>query len=375
MSTRPPRATVRYRDWMIEEALPFWATRGFDAAAGRFHERLGFDGRPLATPHRAMLQARQIATFAHAARLGWFPKGAALAEAAMRSLVRDFADARADGTGFAFSIDPASGRVASAKRDAYAHAFVLYAIGQLHQLNGDLKLLELADATQAGIERDLVDTGHGGLHDDDARAPGKKQNPHMHLLEAYLALEEAAPGRGWLDRAASLVGLFERRFRDSGTGALLEYFGDDWSADSRRFSVEPGHQFEWAWLLDRFEALGGRSTGDAADRLYEVGLRGVSAEGLILDELGPDLRPTKGSTRLWPHTEAIKAAAVRDPAFADRMADALLRRFLDRPFAGGWTDHFSVDGEPLVDGVPASSLYHLFLAAAEGGADPRTATA
>ena len=47
------------------------------------------------------------------------------------------------------------------------------------------------------------------------------------------------------------------------------------------------------------------------------------------------------------------------------MAGALLDHFLDRPFAGGWVDHIDERRAPLVDYVPASSLYHLFFAAAE----------
>ena len=113
----------------------------------------------------------------------------------------------------------------------------------------------------------------------------------------------------------------------------------------------------------------------------------VAPSGLIYDELDDDLVPVRRSHRLWPHTEAIKAAAVRHAAgdaealpFASAMAGALMQRFLDRPFAGGWTDQLGPDLAPLVDYVPASSLYHLFFAAAEadrafvrGGADgPRT---
>jgi mannose-6-phosphate isomerase len=50
------------------------------------------------------------------------------------------------------------------------------------------------------------------------------------------------------------------------------------------------------------------------------------------------------------------------------MSSTLLERFLDRPFAGGWIDHISADGAPLVDYVPASSLYHLMFAASDARA-------
>jgi mannose/cellobiose epimerase-like protein (N-acyl-D-glucosamine 2-epimerase family) len=47
------------------------------------------------------------------------------------------------------------------------------------------------------------------------------------------------------------------------------------------------------------------------------------------------------------------------------MIDRLLAVFLGRPVAGGWIDHVDANGAPIVDTMPASTLYHVFLAAAE----------
>ena len=374
-----------YREWITGTALPTWATTGFDPAAGRFRERLDRTGAPVDVPHRAMVQARQIYVFAHACHLGWFPDGGGLAEVAMASLLRDFGDVSGGEASFAFSVD-ARGRVVSGTRDAYAHAFVLFTLAWLHRLNGDPALLRLADQTNAFVKARLVDPRHGGVFDAYPEAPpGKRQNPLMHLLEAYLALERAAPGRGYLDDARGLVELFKARLFSERDGVLLEYFAEDWSppADPAKADVfEPGHHFEWVWLLGEYGRLSGDDLGEWSDRLYEVArAHGVAADGLVYDELsadaarGPAVR--KRSHRVWPHTEAIKAAAARhgdgDAAalpFARAMARGLLDHFLDRPFAGGWVDHVDaahapVAHAPLVDYVPASSLYHLFFAAAE----------
>jgi mannose-6-phosphate isomerase len=361
-----PKMLKDYLCWITDAALPTWAERGFDQAAGRFRERLDLTGAPIMLPHRAMVQARQIFVFAHAAELGWAPDGARLAETAMAALLRDFADDSGDETSFAFSIDPASRAIVSEARDAYAHAFVLFSIAALYRLNGDAALLDLADRIVRFIERQLGDPVHGGLFDAVPPPPEKRQNPHMHLLEAYLFLERAAPGRGFLDRAAGLVALFQRHFlRD---GVLLEYFAPDWAVGSRA-AWEPGHHFEWAWLLGEYGTLSDKALRSDSDTLYQVAIqRGVAANGLIIDELAPDMTVLKPSHRLWPHTEAIKAAVARAGdtsalAFAGSMAGGLLGTFLDRPFTGGWIDHVSAEGVPLVDHVPASSLYHLVLAA------------
>jgi mannose-6-phosphate isomerase len=110
---------------------------------------------------------------------------------------------------------------------------------------------------------------------------------------------------------------------------------------------------------------------DEMEALFASAVRnGVTPENLILDELSPTLAVLKPSRRLWPHTEAIKAAATRhaqgDAAakgWADDIAGALVENFLDRPFVGGWIDHIGADGIALVDYVPASSFYHLLLGA------------
>ena len=350
-----------YIDWVTTSALPVWAERGFDRANGRFHERLDSAGQPIGVPHRAMVQARQIFVFAHAAAEGWSNDGGALAEAAMARLLRDFAAEDGDQTFFTFAIDPASGLVVDDRRDAYAHAFILFALAALYRLNGDAGLLAIADRTIRFVEQSLTDVVHGGLFDALPVPAEKRQNPHMHLLEAYLFLAQAAPGRGYEERASALVALARRHFLRE--GVLIEYFTPDWSV--ARAEWEPGHHFEWVWLLAEYGALTGDDSATEMELLYRrAALQGVAADGLLIDALAPDGTVLKPSHRVWPHSEAIKAAAVRgDPAFAEAMAANLMRRFLDRPFAGGWIDHVTPEGTPLVDHVPASTLYHLVLAA------------
>lgn len=365
-----------YATWIRASALPTWSTRGFDPVGARFRERLDAQGAPIDVPHRSMVQARQIYVYAHAHQLGWFDDGGRLAEIAAASLLRDFGQASGGEASFAFSIDGRGG-VASPVRDAYAHAFVLFALAWLYRVNGDARLLRWVDETNAFIKAHLVDARHGGVFDaHPVVARDKRQNPLMHLLEAYLALERAAPGRGYLDDAGALVRLFKARLFSDRDGVLLEYFADDWTphpepAKARVF--EPGHHFEWVWLLREYEQLAGEDLGDWSRRLYDVArAHGIGADGLVYDELDVDRSVRKRSYRVWPHTEAIKAAMARwhdgdadARPFADAMAGALLTHFLDRPFAGGWTDQLDATRAPTVDYVPASSLYHLFFAAAE----------
>lgn len=365
-----------YTNWVAANALPFWSDAGFDKEHGRFFERMDLAGRPITeVPHRAIVQARQIFVFAQAETLGWYP-GGELAEIAMASLLRDFHGLSAKSEGFAFSVG-VSGSIISDVRDAYTHAFVLFALATLYQLNGDKTLLVIAGETICFLEAYLEDPVHGGFFDMFPIAnPDKRQNPHMHLLEAYLALENAAPGRGYIERARKLVVLLQERLFDAQNGVLLEYFTKDWGThpDPLKCDVfEPGHHFEWVWLLHEYEKKTADDMGFWITQLDEnARLSGIAKDGLIFDEVGSDMRVRKSSHRVWSHAEALKAAAARHSNgdqsaghFAGRMALTLMENFLGKPFAGGWTDHITAACEPLVNYVPASSLYHLFFAAAE----------
>ncbi len=112
--------------WIKGVVLPYWAVEGYDAASGLFQERLFPDGRPdSAAVRRVRVQARQIYVYAHAAVIGWYPEGAALALRAYDRLV-EVAQAPDGQGGFVHSVTP-GGQVANRLRDAYDHAFLVLA--------------------------------------------------------------------------------------------------------------------------------------------------------------------------------------------------------------------------------------------------------
>lgn len=73
--------------------------------------------------------------------------------------------------------------------------------------------------------------------------------------------------------------------------------------------IEPGHQFEWAWLLTRWGKMAGRKDALIASRkLVEIGEKGVDeTRGLAHNGLNFDLTLNDRAFRLWPQTERIKA--------------------------------------------------------------------
>jgi mannose/cellobiose epimerase-like protein (N-acyl-D-glucosamine 2-epimerase family) len=355
-------AAARFADFIVR-ALDFWSEDGFDRRRGLFAERLDFAGRQVAdAPYRAMVQARQIYVFADAARTA--PRFADLALSTLDRTLTTYASPDF-AAGCAFSLAP-DGSVASAKQDAYTLAFLLFALAAAYRLAPEPRYLKAADALDAYLWSRLGDAG-GVCTDDASLGAGKSQNPHMHLFEAYLALYEASGAELYLARARALARLFTTRMFQS--GVLPETFARDWSPLPAS-TFEPGHHFEWIWLLARHDALSGEDHRAYRNQLWRSALQhGLDGEGRCCDEVSlPALAPRR-SIRLWPHCEGVKAALVMtDAPEAQATLTAMLEAldlFLDKPFACGWIDRFDEQGRPSVDFVPASSLYHLYLAYSE----------
>ncbi|MGF1631392.1 MAG: AGE family epimerase/isomerase [Kiloniellaceae bacterium] len=383
----PAFPSARLRPWLRDVLLPFWATAGFDPAAGAFVEKFGLSGAPSAEDYtRVRVQARQIYVFSHAAAAGLSDVGFAPAQRAFAFLEEHAWDG---GEGGWFHRLNLAGEPLDRSKDSYDHAFLLLAMAWLYRAGGDARVLRRAEETMDFLDVALGQA-RGGAFDGyseqqvapDAALPlPRRQNPHMHLLEAFLALYEASDDPRWLNRAESIYGLFQRYFFDAAGGQLIEFFDGDWNEvpqEGRRLR-EPGHFFEWAWLLHRYATLTGDETAAAALRpLYDWAWgKGVDRDGkapfVVFEALDPEGRVLAGGRkRLWPQAEAVKAALAVYERFGDpealnraqQLLAALFTTFadLDRP---DWREQTDSDGRLIRPGMPSSSLYHLYLAAAE----------
>lgn len=370
----------RAERWLREAALPLWATRGFDAASGLFEEQLSLTAEPvLSVPRRVMVQCRQIAVYAAAEASGRFPGGGALATKTMRRVIERYhaADGR---RGWVFSIDR-DGRPVDTRRDLYAHAFVLFALAGVLRIERDPAFEAAVEATLAHLDAAFADPRHGGYWDGLPRPDGlRRQNPHMHLFEALIALHETTGRKDCLDRGRVLRDLAVGRFLDPATGALREVFEDDWRVHPApgEGSVEPGHLFEWAWLLRRWQLASGDDQSAPVTALLRLARdRGLDVgRGRIVDEIGEDGRVRRASSRSWPHAEALKALMIEATSSGksvDVAVPAILTRLLDvycrSDLGGGWIDHVDETDRPLSSVMPASTLYHLYhgVASVEAG--------
>jgi mannose-6-phosphate isomerase len=186
-------------------------------------------------------------------------------------------------------------------------------------------------------------------------------NAHMHLLEASLAWEEAGQA-DWRALSDEIAGLALGAFIDH-RGVLSEFFDADWrraGGDDGRL-VEPGHQFEWAWLLDRWGRARGRADGQLAARaLHEAGRQGVDPRrACAVNALWEDLTVRDGWARLWPQTEYLKSSLALGETEDALQAASGLRRYLETPVRGLWRDRQGPTGGFAHGGAPATSLYHI----------------
>ena len=197
----------------------------------------------------------------------------------------------------------------------------------------------------------------------------RRQNPHMHLFEALLAASDAFGNESFFNSAGELAQLFVTRLFQTKEGALPEYFDETLEPhrEAGRFLAEPGHHYEWAWLLHCHEAAAaarGAPTNPAlklaADFLFEFAQRyGVNpSTGLVANGLWSDGMVSDGGFRLWPQTERLKAVARRRPDHVPGALDALQRHFAGaRP--GLWIERMDPAGHAIAEPAPATSLYHL----------------
>jgi mannose/cellobiose epimerase-like protein (N-acyl-D-glucosamine 2-epimerase family) len=361
----PPEVTAlrdRLKAWLFDDALPLWWDAGTDHARGGFREALALDGTPTEGPRRVRVAARQVYVFAQAGRMGWTGPWRAAVEHGVTALLEVY---RRPGGLFRFSAD-ATGAAVDDSIQPYEQAFALLALSAAHQALPDAGFEARALRTRDALAA-LLGRPDGGVHDDAGRGAPLRANPLMHLFEAALAWREAGTDAGWAELADRIARLALTRLIQPASGALPELFDGDWRPTPGA-EVEPGHQFEWGFLLLRQARLtGDPATAERAAALIALAEKaGVDeARGVAIMTLGQDLLPRDTTARLWPQTERTRAGALLAETLpeagwpiAQAGAESLLR-YLDVPRRGLWHERMEPDGTFRDEPSPASSLYHL----------------
>ena len=355
----------------MDAFFPLWSERGI-GDQGLFRESLSLDHQPADSDvTRVRVQARQTFVFCEALRMGWKPDEArdhvhmGLATLTGRARRKDGLVGR--------SFDTATGALKDDTADLYDIAFTLFALGEADRVLGGDTVARAGAASLLEALDQHMRAPDGGYHETLPPEAQRHQNPHMHLLEACLSLHRAQPGGGHLERAAEIVDLFDKYFT-AGPGYLLgEHFAPGWTAPHGRDAdiVEPGHQFEWVWLLNAYAQLSDQPVLPAAERLYDFACSTLDPSGRALQEVTREGAVTNGARRTWSQTEAIKAHLVQfEKSGEESFATAACRSFdvlMDEHLTpeGGWIELYDAEGKPLYHDMPASTGYHVVLTFAE----------
>ena len=357
---------VALKRWLFHVALPLWWKEGADRVGGGFHEAIGLDGTPLARPHRARVIARQAFSYCEAGRLGWHGPWREAQRHALDYFRKHFITADAT----VVSVVDLDGTIGDARFDLYNQAFALLAYASGHRTFGEADgWHRQAVALRTALEQSYPHPLGGFVEDRTGELP-QRSNSHMHLLEAALAWAAIDDDPAWRRLADRIAALCLQKFVDPASGALREFFAADWSpapgVEGR--ICEPGHHYEWAFLLDRWARLTGRSKPEAVARLIAFadahGLdarRGVAVNAVLAD--GSIYDPV---ARLWAQAERVRAYRAHRHSDGEVAAAVKgLRRFLATPTPGVWFDQLAPDDVFVHEPARATSLYHIVGAVSE----------
>ena len=366
------RAAVhRLKFWTCKQALPLWATKGIDPAGG-FWESLTLEATPVKESlRRVRVQARMTYVYAHAAHLGWYKDAKQASDHGWAYLTQQ--GMQGGEKGCAHLLNP-DGSLHDGLRDTYAQAFFILASAWRWRAFKDETALCILKETMDFLQQDLKAPNGGWLEGAPASLP-RRQNAHMHLFESFLAAYEATGINDYLDLAMSVFDLFEKYFFDHKTHIVHEYFDQNWQvAPQSQEAIEPGHMFEWCWLLFWFGQYYPEKSTDYAEKLFskarQIGIN--STTGLVVNKATADGRLIDSQSRLWPQTEFIKAstalmrlghAGIEHDA--SKMIDLVCKYYLNTPTDGGWHDLRENDGGLINTPMSASTFYHLIGAAVE----------
>lgn len=339
--------------------VPLWQGPGWNPQLALPYEALDAEQRPLPPQrYRAMACARQLYLFSQLIGDAAAPFAQERAAALFRSLQRHFHDA--EHGGWFYSID-ANGAPLDRRKDLYTHAFILFACAHYWAkvreplvesvLNAALEVVALRFARGDGLyEASLAE-------DWSVLGSGPLQNPLMHLAEAFLAIlavrEDAAVQTALLELCQAM----QQQFIDPQHGVMLEKpLGavDNW--------FEPGHQFEWFFLLDSSPLLRSNPLHASLSRAFafaeQLGVDPKSGAVCAMLDLQPGAPIKDATQRIWAQAEYVRALTLRADSQAPllRQLKALHAHFLH---AGGWNECLDASGAVSRRDMPSTTPYHL----------------
>ncbi|MGN8112300.1 AGE family epimerase/isomerase [Paraburkholderia sp. 22098] len=358
LSTTPTAAStsalaLALRDHFSGVILPMWRGPGFNAALKLPFEALDVNHRPVPPQrYRAMACARQLFVSSQAG-------DAAHAHVLFHSLTRTFRDIHRGG--WFYSVD-AQGVPLDTTKDLYTHAFVVFACAEYARRCGSHDALEIVYGTSELIQAKFAaddDLLNAALTADFAKVTGlPAQNPLMHLTEAWLVARDATHDHAFDATLLRLAGAVSRHFVHPKSGCIAEF-----PVGTQGNRLEPGHQFEWFWLVNQAGPLfEGTGLAETVSRAFSFAQRhGVNERtGGVCASLDEERRIQDATQRIWAQTEYLRALAIHEEptvrATLPRQMELFKQRFL-RP--QGWVECMTATGETARADMPSTTPYHL----------------
>ena len=359
-------------EWFESIVYPIWSTKGFDPASGLFHENLTRTYEPINGTRRSMVQARQIYCLTALLELGTHSSRARSTELKQKissALARYIEVYQLESGAFSFGVDDRL--VRNPGQDLYAQSFALFALARGFEISKDpvLEASALKLLNYLMTERLLA---NGGFSEIENGKSVCRSNPHMHLFEAAVEWLTVSKTDAWKNLNTLLYEHLEKKILN-GRDMIAEEFDENWNPilnDEGAYFFEPGHHFEWAWLVARYADLSKTPVGELPAKLYasanRLGLQ--TGSEIVLDQVWSNGKVKAASARFWPQGERIKAAAYlarlsstdRDGYVRDCLrSTANMLDYLQPLDAGLWTDTRTAAGEMIYANAKGSSLYHI----------------
>ncbi|MGE8435766.1 MAG: AGE family epimerase/isomerase [Pseudomonas palmensis] len=335
-----------------QRIVPLWQGPGWNADMALPFEALDPQHRPLPVQrYRAMACARQLYLFSSRIEQ---PGAAERAAALLRTMQRHFHDA--EHGGWFYSID-AQGNPLDRTKDLYTHAFIVFACAHYWgKVNEAMAESTLNAALEVVLERFATEHGlyEASLAEDwSTLGSGPLQNPLMHLAEAFLATLSVRHDAVVQDALVNLTEAMQAHFIDPAHGVMLEKprgAVDNW--------FEPGHQFEWFYLLESSPLLRGGALHGSLSRAFGYAEQQGVKDGAVLAMLNVDGSVRDATQRIWAQAEYLRALALRPDSAGKVLAQlqALQQNFLHD---GGWHECRDASGAVSRHDMPSTTPYHL----------------
>lgn len=371
---RPRRAKIQMpslSNFVKTVCVPKWFQVFSDDIHGGFHERLDGNFKPIPMGYKRLVtQCRQLYIYVYSdgGSNRFLPRLTAKFD-----FIKKYHHAETGGWAFKLTED---GQKLDEHLDLYAQSFLILSLTQYAKATGLTEPEKLARETAQLIDGKFRYAGQPGFYealnaDLSPVLAMRRQNPHMHLLEACLFAYDTTGDEIYAKLAKEIYALFKNHFFGDVSGTLTEFFEDDLTPHKTDGAyIEAGHHFEWVWILDYYRRLFPEAHDEAfvyMERLYDWACQYGYDEtfGGIFDVQSASGEILKDSKRVWPLCEAIKAHRVmrswqekRALLYLDRTKKVFKKRYLRKD--AGWNESWNRDFTALtVDYLPGTSVYHL----------------